>query len=548
VADPAADACPACGELLAGPAALVGRDRLHHVAGEFGVRICGSCGTGSTQPAAGEAELASHYPSGYSAHRDRDGRMARLLAPLRRARDRRLVRAAPFGDLSASGPGALLDVGCGKGQIGGPFAAAGWRVIGIDPSAEAVARAAERGIDARQGTLATVVLGPEERFDAAVFNHSLEHVADPVADLRRAADVLRPGGRILISVPNFGGWQRRLFGASWFHLDVPRHRTHFTAAGLAAALERAGLAVSGIRTATSAMGFFGSLEIAARGRSVLRGGPAARLALPVTVALSRVVAVLDRPLGGGDVLHAEARLPGEADDAEADRIRRVYAGYDTDPRVQARRDRGNRANVAIERERAAALDAALSGVASVRLPEAEILDVGCGTGDELVRLRARGADPGRCHGVDLLPDRIARARERLPAADLREADARDLPFGAATMDVVVLKVVLSSVLDPAVLARIATEVDRVLRAGGAVLWYDNRYPNPFNPHVTGIRRRELARLFPGYELRVRTVTVVPPLVRRLGPATERMYGALSLLPFLRVRYAGVLIKGGLRST
>jgi ubiquinone/menaquinone biosynthesis C-methylase UbiE len=233
---------------------------------------------------------------------------------------------------------------------------------------------------------------------------------------------------------------------------------------------------------------------------------------------------------------------GPEAEGEAARIRRVYAAYDEDPRVQGRRDPGNRANVLIEAERAESLDAALAAALPLPLAEAEILDIGCGTGDELARLVAGGATAGRCHGIDLLPDRVAVARERIPDADVREGDARELPFGNATMDVVVLKVVLSSVLSPAVTARIAAEVDRVLRPGGVVLWYDNRLFNPFNPEVRGVSRRELARLFPGYAARLRTVTVVPPLARRLGRATDRLYGLLRRVSALRVRNAGVLVK------
>jgi ubiquinone/menaquinone biosynthesis C-methylase UbiE len=230
-------------------------------------------------------------------------------------------------------------------------------------------------------------------------------------------------------------------------------------------------------------------------------------------------------------------------DPEADRIRRVYRAYDDDPRVQARRDRANRANLLIDRERVQTLDRMLDGVASVRLDGAEILDVGCGAGDEIARLIARGADAGRCHGIDLLPDRVARARELLPGTDLREGDARELPFEAETMDVVVLNVVLSSVLDRDITARIAAEVDRVLRPGGVVLWYDSRYANPFNGQVRGISRKELSRLFHGYDPRLRTITVVPPLARRLGRATDRLYPALARVAPLRVRYVGVLAKG-----
>jgi ubiquinone/menaquinone biosynthesis C-methylase UbiE len=232
------------------------------------------------------------------------------------------------------------------------------------------------------------------------------------------------------------------------------------------------------------------------------------------------------------------------DRTEADRIRRVYDAYETDPRVQARRDPDNRANVLIEHERVAVLDDSLAGAGLSSLAGADILDVGCGAGDELLRLQLKGAEPSRCHGIDLIPDRVRRARELLQDADLREGDARELPFGRETMDVVVLKVVLSSVLAREISARIAAETDRVLRPGGTVLWYDNRYANPFNRQVRGISRRELAHLFPAYEQRLSTVTVVPPLVRRFGAATDRGYAALRSLKPLRVRYAGVLVKPG----
>jgi SAM-dependent methyltransferase len=230
------------------------------------------------------------------------------------------------------------------------------------------------------------------------------------------------------------------------------------------------------------------------------------------------------------------------DGTEADRIRRVYGAYENDSRVRARRDPHNRANILIEEERTGAFERLLAGIGKTELAATEILDVGCGAGGELARLQASGADLRRCHGIDLLPDRVRRARQLLPDADLHEADARDLPFESEAMDLIVLKVVLSSVLDRDISARIAAEIDRVLRPGGAVLWYDNRYANPFNRDVRGISRRELTQLFPGYDLRLRAVTVVPPLVRQFGAATDVAYRALRRLKPLRVRYAGVLLK------
>ena len=107
----------------------------------------------------------------------------------------------------------------------------GWRVDGVEPSPRRSRPPASRGVDARAGTLSSLALD-ESAYDLVTFMHSLEHTVEPVRDLRRAARATRPGGLVAVTVPNFGGTQARLFGGRWFHLDVPRHRHHFTGEGL----------------------------------------------------------------------------------------------------------------------------------------------------------------------------------------------------------------------------------------------------------------------------------------------------------------------------
>jgi SAM-dependent methyltransferase len=73
--------------------------------------------------------------------------------------------------------------------------------------------------------------------------HVLEHLDDPAAAIARVASLLAPGGRLLIGVPNLASVQASIGRERWYHLDLPRHRTHFTPAGLRALLERHGFAV-----------------------------------------------------------------------------------------------------------------------------------------------------------------------------------------------------------------------------------------------------------------------------------------------------------------
>jgi SAM-dependent methyltransferase len=86
-------------------------------------------------------------------------------------------------------------------------------------------------------------LGSSARFDLIILFQVLEHLAEPLVTLRQSADLLAPGGVMVVAVPNFSSWQARVLGRSWFHLDVPRHLHHFSPPVLAAAFETVGLKV-----------------------------------------------------------------------------------------------------------------------------------------------------------------------------------------------------------------------------------------------------------------------------------------------------------------
>jgi len=83
---------------------------------------------------------------------------------------------------------------------------------------------------------------------------------------------------------------------------------------------------------------------------------------------------------------------------------------------------------------------------------------------------------------------------------------------------------------------------RVLEPGGVILWYDFRYDNPRNPHVRGIGAREIRSLFPGCTVRLRRVTLAPPIARRLVPFSWTVAYLVEKLPLLRTHYLGVIYK------
>ena len=115
------------------------------------------------------------------------------------------------------------------------------------------------------------------------------------------------------------------------------------------------------------------------------------------------------------------------------------------------------------------------------LRDLDLLEVGCGSGDNLLELLRLGVDPARLVGNELLPERVAAARARLPAASVVHAgDATALPFDAACFDLVLQVTVFSSLLDDAFQQRLADRMWHWLRPGGAVLWYDFTWDNPRN--------------------------------------------------------------------
>lgn len=186
-----------------------------------------------------------------------------------------------------------------------------------------------------------------------------------------------------------------------------------------------------------------------------------------------------------------------------------------------------------QQERQRALIGLLRRHAPRPLAELDVLEVGCGGGDNLLELLRLGFDPARMVGNELLPARAAVARRRLPAAiAVHEGDALRLERAPASLDLVVLSTVFSSILDAAFQQRLADRIWSWLRPGGAVLWYDFEYDNPRNPDVRGVKPARLRALFPQAAIDSRRVTLAPPLARlvvRLHPQLWRLCNALPLL-------------------
>jgi 2-polyprenyl-3-methyl-5-hydroxy-6-metoxy-1,4-benzoquinol methylase len=232
------------------------RDYRFHTPGHFRVLRCSSCGVGFTDPV--PPDIGSTYPPTYGAHLVTGRSRLREWAYEAQAGDRepsvRLQRFSPKQLLVPllslvpryEGQGRLLDVGCGSGQMLRDIQRVGWKVQGVEIDADAVQRGRRTGLSILHGSFEDVELPPES-FDVVRMHHVLEHTHRPAVWLRKASEYLRPGGLLLIGVPNMDGAMTRAFGRFAAQWDIPRHLCHFTASTILRLLAERGYSATRTR-------------------------------------------------------------------------------------------------------------------------------------------------------------------------------------------------------------------------------------------------------------------------------------------------------------
>jgi SAM-dependent methyltransferase len=223
-------ACPACGSQALATFELGHGNRL---------RRCERCATVSAPDYADPEEVyVDGYMFGEAGPFGLDVRAPDFQRYLMRVAHRRLgiIERA-----TGSRGGALLDLGSGTGEVLLAARDRGWRVQGVEPERTAAAMARERGLDVVVSTLERSGL-PKRSFDVVCAFHVLEHQPDSRAFLQSMARWARPGGHVVIEVPNWQSVQRRRLGERWTGLRPHEHLVHFTPPTLAAAFRGAGIA------------------------------------------------------------------------------------------------------------------------------------------------------------------------------------------------------------------------------------------------------------------------------------------------------------------
>lgn len=203
---------------------FTGGDRLYGLPGDFHVVRCCNCGWLRQNPRPSAGDLPNYYPKDYVPYARAIEDEEKLLT--RWGRHYGVTKRCRSVERFVS-PGRMLEVGCGTGIFLNEMHRRGWSVVGLDPNQYASEFARKRfGLEVFSGTLEEFNPSPEA-FDVICAWDVVEHLPEPAKDLRRMKQALRPGGLLVLSVPNLASLDLRLFGDSWLGWDLPRHLYFF---------------------------------------------------------------------------------------------------------------------------------------------------------------------------------------------------------------------------------------------------------------------------------------------------------------------------------
>ncbi|HSC52177.1 MAG TPA: class I SAM-dependent methyltransferase [Phnomibacter sp.] len=232
--------CPVCNSSQIGPA-LQCKD--YTVSKEnFEVWECKNCMARFTQQVPDAESIGPYYASeNYISHSDTSkGLISKLYKTARKYTLAKKVK----GVAAASGltNGNLLDVGCGTGAFLDAAKRAGWKVTGLEPDALARRNAQKLyGIEPLEASQLYQL--PAASFDVITLWHVLEHIHDLQGYFEQFNRLLKPGGTLIIAVPNYLSKDAANYGEYWAAYDVPRHLYHFTPKSIEIIAANNGLAV-----------------------------------------------------------------------------------------------------------------------------------------------------------------------------------------------------------------------------------------------------------------------------------------------------------------
>lgn len=193
----------------------------------FEIWHCDDCTLRFTQKVPGASAIGRYYQStNYISHSDTEKGLINRLYHLVRNHTltgkRKLVEK-----VTGKETGTLLDVGAGTGAFVNTLKLAGWNVTGLEPDETARQNANNKyGLTLRLPDHLFSL--KDSQFDAITLWHVLEHIYDLHEYLEQFKKIIKPGGRLIIAVPNYTSYDAKVYKEYWAAYDVPRHLYHFS--------------------------------------------------------------------------------------------------------------------------------------------------------------------------------------------------------------------------------------------------------------------------------------------------------------------------------
>lgn len=207
-------------------------------------------------PLFSDRELSALYPTDYYAYQDRFANGSKWKEVAKKFLGVRVETRDP----QFRAPGTVLDIGCGSGWFLRRMREASWDVHGVEINAAAAELGRRAGLDIFAGTLQEARF-PSEFFDYVRSNHSFEHISCPRPTLDEIYRILRPGGKVMIGVPNVAGLNARLFGEYWWYLGAPVHPFTYSAESLCRLLKIHNFCIDKVTFNSDYSGLLGSCQI-----------------------------------------------------------------------------------------------------------------------------------------------------------------------------------------------------------------------------------------------------------------------------------------------
>ncbi len=192
---------------------------------EFELYQCDQCGLVFTEPRPAPDVIGNYYKSDkyYSHQQNAIGFIPRIYELVKIVNLKRKANIA----LDVLPKGRLLDIGCGVGDFLLQIKKLGWDIMGVEPSEQA-RTIAESRLGFKPLLPSEYSSLPDQSFDVITMWHVLEHVDDLKFQTKELKRLLKPGGRLIIALPNYQSFDCQYYNDKWAAWDVPRHLNHFS--------------------------------------------------------------------------------------------------------------------------------------------------------------------------------------------------------------------------------------------------------------------------------------------------------------------------------